>query len=219
MQGSQRVVKPTDILILFLLTAAAFLTHGYHPGAEDAEIYIPGVLKLLKPQLFPYNAEFFGSHAHLTLFPNLIAASVRISHLSLGTVLLLWQFASIFLLLLACWLLSGKCFREQNECWAGVSLVAALLTLPVAGTALYILDQYTNPRNLVVLTYWWLKVFSWPNRGTEAFAIARRRLVCQNVDLAAVGGRAVLDSPEAGSPAGHAMQRDVGVDFLGSRSW
>ncbi len=27
-------------------------------------------------------------------------------------------------------------------------MVAALLTLPVAGTALYILDQYTNPRNI-----------------------------------------------------------------------
>jgi hypothetical protein len=149
MQGPRRALKRTDILILFFLSVAAFLIHGYHPGAEDAEIYISGVLKLLNPHLFPYNAEFFGSHAHLTLFPNLIAASVRVTHLSLGTVLLLWQFASIFFLLLACWLLSGKCFREQGPRWAGVSLVAALLTLPVAGTALYILDQYTNPRNLV----------------------------------------------------------------------
>ena len=142
-------MKRTNILILLLLTAAAFIVHGYHPGAEDAEIYIPGVLKLLHPQLFPFNAEFFGSHAHLTLFPNLIAGSVRMTHLPLGTVLLLWQFASIFLLLLACRQLSGKCFRDQSARWAGVSLVAALLTLPVAGTALYILDQYTNPRNLV----------------------------------------------------------------------
>src|ERR1700716_245662 len=29
-----------------------------------------------------------------------------------------------------------------------VALVAALLTLPVAGTALYVMDQYLNPRNL-----------------------------------------------------------------------
>ncbi|MDP9160067.1 MAG: hypothetical protein M3O09_07540 [Acidobacteriota bacterium] len=149
MQNPRQDLRRTDILLLFFLSVAAFLIHGYHPGAEDAEIYIPGVLKLLNPRLFPYNAEFFGSHAHLTLFPNLIAASIRVTHLSLETVLLLWQFASIFLLLLACWLLIGKCFRERNARWAGVSLVAALLTLPVAGTALYILDQYTNPRNLV----------------------------------------------------------------------
>ena len=29
-----------------------------------------------------------------------------------------------------------------------MSLIAALLTIPVAGTALYIMDQYLNPRNL-----------------------------------------------------------------------
>lgn len=141
-------MKRNEILILLLLTAAAFTLHGYHPGAEDAEIYIPGVLKILHPQLFPFNGEFFESHAHLTFFPNLIAASARVTHLSLGVVLLLWQLGSIFLLLLACWQLSGKCFWDSKARWAGVSLVAALLTLPVAGTALYILDQYTNPRNL-----------------------------------------------------------------------
>ncbi|GAC1432510.1 MAG: hypothetical protein NVS1B11_08590 [Terriglobales bacterium] len=141
-------MKRNEILILLLLTAAAFTLQGYHPGAEDAEIYIPGVLKILHPQLFPINGEFFESHAHLTFFPNLIAASARVTHLSLGVVLLLWQLGSIFLLLLACWELSGKCFRDSRARWAGVSLIAALLTLPVAGTALYILDQYTNPRNL-----------------------------------------------------------------------
>jgi hypothetical protein len=43
----------------------------------------------------------------------------------------------------------SKCFPDQEARWAGVATVAALLTLPVAGTALYIMDQYINPRNLV----------------------------------------------------------------------
>jgi len=103
---------------------------------------------MLNPELFPFNAQFFNSHAHLTLFPNLIAGLVRITHLSLDAVLLTFQFGSIFLLLLACWELSGECFTDARARWCGVGLVAALLTLPVAGTALYILDQYTNPRNL-----------------------------------------------------------------------
>jgi hypothetical protein len=131
-----------------LLTTGAFLVHGYHPGVEDAEIYLPGVEKILHPELFLFNAQFFNSHAHLTLFPNLIAASVRCSHLPLDVVLAVFQFMSIFLLLLACWQLSGECFTRARARWCGVALVAALLTLPVAGTALYILDQYTNPRNL-----------------------------------------------------------------------
>jgi len=141
-------LKLKDFCVLLLLTVGALLVHGYHPWAEDAEIYLPGVEKILHPELFPFNAQFFESHAHLTFFPNFIAASVRLSHLPLDVVLLFWQLASIFLLLLACWQLSGECFADRKARWAGVALVAALLTLPVAGTALYIMDQYLNPRNL-----------------------------------------------------------------------
>lgn len=124
------------------------LVQGYHPWAEDAEIYVPGIEKILHPQLFPFNAQFFEAHAHATFFPYLIAESVRISHLHLETALFFWQMISIFLLLLACWQLSGVCFTQPEARWAGVALVAALLTMPVAGTSLYIMDQYLNPRNL-----------------------------------------------------------------------
>jgi hypothetical protein len=142
-------LKLKDSLLLLLLTFGALLVHGYHPWVEDAEIYLPGVEKILHPQLFPFNSQFFESHARLTLFPNLIAASVRLTHLPLDTVLFCWQLTSMFLLLLACWELIGKCFADPTARWAGVAMVAALLTLPVAGTALYIMDQYINPRNLV----------------------------------------------------------------------
>jgi hypothetical protein len=137
------------LLFLLLLTTGAVLIHGYHPWAEDAEIYLPGVEKLLNPQLFPFGSEFFQHHASLTLFPNFVAALVEISHFPLEWVLLLVHLASIFLLLLACWELSGKCFPDPKARWGGVVLVATLLSLPVAGTALYLMDQYVNPRNLV----------------------------------------------------------------------
>jgi hypothetical protein len=147
-QGAQGL-KLKDFFFLSLLTLGALLVHGYHPWVEDAEIYLPGVEKILQPQLFPFNAQFFEAHARLTLFPNFIAASVRLSHLPLEAVLFFWQLASIFLLLLACWQLISQCFTGPRSRWAGVATVAALLTLPVAGTALYIMDQYINPRNLV----------------------------------------------------------------------
>jgi hypothetical protein len=124
------------------------LVEGYHLGAEDAEIYLPGILKILHPELFPFNSQFFEAHAHATFFPNLIAASVRMSHLRLETVMFACQIASIFLLLLACWELSARCFSHPLSRCAGVAMVAVLLTLPIAGTALYIMDQYLNPRNL-----------------------------------------------------------------------
>jgi hypothetical protein len=142
-------LKLRDFVPLALLTLGALLVHGYHPWAEDSGIYLPGVEKILQPELFPFNSQFFESHAHLTFFPNLIAASVRITHLPLEVVLFFWQLISIFLFLLACWQLMCRCFPDQNARWAGVALIAALLTLPVAGTALYVMDQYVNPRNLV----------------------------------------------------------------------
>ena len=132
---------------LLLLIFGALLVHGYHPWAEDAEIYLPGVEKLLHPQLFPFNAQFFEAHAQSTWYPNFIAASVRLTHLPLDVVLFAWQLVSIFLFLLGCRQLIGMCFTQERARWAGVALVAALLTLPVSGTALYILDQYLNPRS------------------------------------------------------------------------
>jgi hypothetical protein len=146
--ASGRALKFRTLLILLLLTSGALIVHGYHPGAEDAEIYLPGIEKILRPDLFPFNAQFFQSHAHLTLFPNLIAASVRISHAPLEFVAFLWQLVAMFLLLLAGWELTGKCFEDRTARWTGVTLLAALFTMPVAGTALYIMDQYINPRNL-----------------------------------------------------------------------
>jgi hypothetical protein len=135
-------------LLLLALTVAAVLIQGYHPWAEDAEIYLPGVEKILNPALFPSGREFFESHASMTLFPNLIAFSLRVTHLPFEVGLMLWQVASIFLLLLACWQLSGILFPSQRARWGAVCMVAGLLTIPVAGTALYIMDQYLNPRNL-----------------------------------------------------------------------
>lgn len=133
---------------LLLLTLGAVAVAGYHPGVEDAEIYLPGVLKVLYPQLFPYNQGFFASHAHMTLYPNLIAASVRLSHLPLDYAMLLWQLLGVFLLLFACWRTGRLCFASPRALWGGVALVSALLTIPVAGTSLYIMDQYLNTRSL-----------------------------------------------------------------------
>ena len=140
--------KYNTALLLVLLSVATLFIHGYHPYAEDAEIYIPGVEHLLNRSLFPVGQEFFQSHASMTLFPNIVALSIRITHLPFEVGLLIWHLASIFLLLLACWRLSGLCFTSTRARFGSVALVAGLLSIPVAGTALYIMDQYLNPRNL-----------------------------------------------------------------------
>jgi hypothetical protein len=135
--------------LLALMSFAALLVHGYHPGAEDGEIYLPGILKLLHPALFPHDGAFFASHAGMTAFPWLIATSIRVTHLWPHVVLLLWHVLSIFLTLWACLRIARLCFKEERAAWCGTALVGSLLTLPVAGTALYIMDPYLTSRSLV----------------------------------------------------------------------
>ncbi|HZP17354.1 MAG TPA: hypothetical protein VFB00_05280 [Terriglobales bacterium] len=145
-----------DLALLVLLAAAAILVHGYHPFIEDAEIYAPGIEKLLNPSLFPFNDAFFTSHARLTLFPNLIAATVRLTRLPLEWALLAWHFACLYCMLLACWKLARLCFGATRAAWGSTVLLACLLTIPVAGTALYIMDQYVNPRSFFAASALWI---------------------------------------------------------------
>jgi len=123
---------------------------------------LPGVLKILNPSLFPVNTEFFGEHAGHSFYPNLIAFSVRATHLPIVWAAFLWQLLSIFLLLAGSLRLATVLFdiqspgREDRKLacaqWGAVALTAALLTLPIAGTWLYILDQFLNPRNLAAFS-------------------------------------------------------------------
>jgi hypothetical protein len=150
--------------LLLLLTAGAIVVHGYHPFVEDAEIYVPGIRKTLDPALYPVNAAFFTSHAALTVFPNLIAGSIRLTRLPLEYALFLWHFLATFLLLLACWHVGRLCFRNSLAKWGGVALIAALLTLPVAGTALYIMDPYLTPRSFSTPAALFLVICAWEKK-------------------------------------------------------
>src|SRR5512142_1303956 len=137
-----------DLALLLLVALAALLVHGYHPYVEDGAIYLPGIKKDLNPALYPFGAEFFMSHAHMTLFDEMVAASIRFSHVPFDWAILLWHTACIFTLLYACWRIGWQCFASPRAAWGGVALVASLLTIPVAGTALLIMDQYLTTRDV-----------------------------------------------------------------------
>jgi hypothetical protein len=143
-----RSVNGRDLAGLFGVTAAAILVHGYHVGIEDMAVYLPAIKKLLSPALYPFDANFFLLYIRWTLFHQTIAASARFTRLPLEWVLFIWDFAAVFLVFLGCLRLLRRCFAEPAAHWAGVSLVAALLTMPVAGTALFIVDQHLHPRTL-----------------------------------------------------------------------
>jgi hypothetical protein len=134
--------------LLLALTLLAVLVHGYHLGLEDQAIYLPAIKKNLNPALYPQGAEFFLAQTRATIFGELVAVSVRVTHLPLDIVIFLWQVCAIFLILWACLRLSRKLFRASWAQWSGVVMAAVMLTLPVTGTGLYIVDQYLHPRAL-----------------------------------------------------------------------
>ena len=56
--------------------------------------------------------------------------------------------AALFLILWAVRKIASQLFAEEAARWGGVAMVAAMFTLPVTGTALYMTDQHLHPRTL-----------------------------------------------------------------------
>lgn len=136
-----------NLLLLLLLSIVSFAVMGYHPGAEDDIVYVTAVKADLNPALYPHDSEFFKLQMKTSVFDNWMADFVRVTHLSVGWSEILWQFLSVYFILLGGWVLICRLFSEPAARWGAVALLGAMLTLPVAGTGLYLVDQYLHPRN------------------------------------------------------------------------
>jgi Domain of unknown function (DUF6798) len=136
-----------NLILLFILSVLSFTVMGYHPGAEDDIVYVTAVKSDLNPALYPYDSDFFKGQLKTTVFDTWMADFVRATHISVGWSEFLWQFLSVYFILLGCWVIICRLFQEPAARWAAVALMGAMLTLPVAGTGLYLVDQYLHPRN------------------------------------------------------------------------
>jgi hypothetical protein len=155
---------------LSAITGLAVLVHGYHLGVDDAAIYVPAIKRVADPDLYPFGAQFFLSHAHLSIFSDLVGGSARLSHLPIDLVIFAWHIGSIFLLLLAAWQLLGTCFESSYARWSGVAVLAATLSVPVTGTALAIMDPYLTARSLSTPTTLFAVACYLSNRPLRALA-------------------------------------------------
>ncbi|MGH9766556.1 MAG: hypothetical protein ACREAB_03905 [Blastocatellia bacterium] len=144
-----------DLALLILITALALAVHGFHYGIEDEAIYLPAIKKYLDPQLYPLDSVFFLSQTNLTIFPVLVAFLAQVTSLPLAWIVFITHLLSLFLVLTACWRLSRQCFADTKAQWAAVVRVSAVMTLPVAGTALYVIDQHLHPRSLATAAILW----------------------------------------------------------------
>src|ERR1039458_1395496 len=129
------------------LTLLALAVDGYHPYAEDGGLYAAGVKWLLNPALYPHGREFVLEPMRLSLFAPAVAGIVRRSDLGLPVVLLVLHLASVWATLFAAWMLAGRCWSGRSARAGAVVLLACWLTLPVAGTALLLMDPYLTARS------------------------------------------------------------------------
>lgn len=136
-----------EAIPLALLVPLVLLIHGYHPWSDDAAIYISGLRKILHPSLFPADAPFVLSHTRVSLFSHVLALLVWLSHLRLDVFILLAYLGSILLFLFACRQFALRLFRDERTSWIATLFAAACFSLPVAGTALFLMDPYLTARS------------------------------------------------------------------------
>jgi hypothetical protein len=139
---------PVNFLLILSFSILGLAVMGYHPGFEDDGIYLTAVKFKLNPALYPHDPGFFLFQLQASFFDTWVAGFVRLTGISVAVTELLWQFISIALIIFGCWMIARKLFSEARAQWAGVALVTAMFTLPVSGTALYIVDQHLHPRNM-----------------------------------------------------------------------
>jgi hypothetical protein len=144
-----------EIAFLTLVTALSLAVHGFHYGIEDEAIYLPAIKKNLDPALYPFDSAFFLSQTRFTIFPLLIAFLAEVAPLSLASVVFIAHVLSLFLVFTACRRLSRQCFADTKSQWAAVLTIAVVMTLPVAGTALYVMDQHLHPRSPATAAILW----------------------------------------------------------------
>ena len=144
-----RLPRPVALGFLFaVLTMAGLLVHGYHYGIEDQAIYLPGIKQAIDPSLYGHDSVFFQPQTQPTLITKLVAVSATSTGLQTDTVVFAWQLLSIYAFLLGCWMVASRIFPSDRARLGSLAMITVLFTLPVAGTALYLVDQYLHPRAL-----------------------------------------------------------------------
>ncbi len=128
-------------------TLFAFAVHGYHPNADDGGLYVAGIQHLLDPSLYPHSLPFVLEPTRFSIFAPAIALIVRLSRLSLSSTLLALHLATVWATLFAGWRLAACCYNGRTARAGAVVLLACWIGLPVAGTALVLMDPYLTARS------------------------------------------------------------------------
>lgn len=147
-QQPQERFASAPLLITAGLTLMAILIHGYHPYAEDGGIYLPGILKLLHPELYPTWTGFVTAQTRFSLFAPAVAHIVRLTGMSVTACMFGIYVISVWGTLCSVWLIASRCVRTTEARYGAVAIAALCMTMPAAGTSLLLVDPYVTARSI-----------------------------------------------------------------------
>jgi hypothetical protein len=136
------------LALLLGLVAASLVIHGYHYGIEDEAIYLPAIKAHLNPALYPHDAAFFKPQTKPMLFDNLVAGTAKILRAPVDCTVFSYYLATLLAFYAGVWALASTLFPGSKGRLGGLLLIGTLLTMPVAGTCVFIVDQHLHPRTL-----------------------------------------------------------------------
>ncbi|MBW4037869.1 MAG: hypothetical protein HIU91_03160 [Acidobacteria bacterium] len=134
--------------IIPALAILTLLLNGYHPLAEDGGLYVAGVQYTLNPTLFPHYTIFVTEHLRFSVFAPTLAFLVHLTHLPLAWILLLTNLFSLWLTFFAAHKILQRTIANPIAQLAGLFLLAAFWSIPIAGTSLLLMDPYVTGRSL-----------------------------------------------------------------------
>lgn len=146
-QPEQRFASE-PLLMTAGLTLIAVLIHGYHPYAEDGGIYLPGILKLLHPELYPTWTGFVTAQTRFSLFAPMIASFVRLTGIGVMVCMFAVYVLSIWGTLYSAWLIADRCVKGFEARCGAVAILALCMSMPAAGTSLLLVDPYVTARSI-----------------------------------------------------------------------
>ncbi len=133
----------------FVLSVLVVLVHGYHPYADDAAIYVAGIKRILHPFLFSKaDIPYLEVHGQYSVFEPFVAGLVSLTRLPVDIILFLLHLLTIAAFIMAIYQLSCQLFLERTSRFMAVLLSAACFTLPIAGTAIFVMDPFITARSL-----------------------------------------------------------------------
>lgn len=153
--GRARISGLRLLALLLLMVTASVAIHGYHYGIEDEAIYLPAIKAHLNPALYPYDMAFFQPQTVPTLFDDMVAATARALHTPVNWTVFGYYLGALLAFYAGLWALAVRMFPGLRARLGGVLLVGALLTLPIAGTCIFIVDQHAHPRTLATALILW----------------------------------------------------------------